>query len=46
MLICVCPVDEDCIAFGSGCDCFHLCEYLYNDGTEEQELNEREVKKL
>ena len=35
MLICTCPVDEKCIALGSQCDCFPWCEYLKEDGVEE-----------
>lgn len=34
MLICTCPIDEDCIAFGSNFDCFPWCDYLKDDGTE------------
>lgn len=31
MLICTCPIDEDCIALGSHCDCFPWCDYLKED---------------
>lgn len=33
MLICTCPIDEDCPATGSGCECFPWCENLKDDGT-------------
>lgn len=35
MLICTCPIDEDCIALGSQMDCFPWCEYLHDDGDED-----------
>lgn len=31
MLICTCPLDEDCIALGSQMDCFPWCDYLIDD---------------
>lgn len=37
MLICTCPIDEDCIALGSDCDCFPWCEYLKDDGVGEDD---------
>ena len=37
MLICTCPIDEDCPALGSNYNCFPWCEYLFEDGTEETE---------
>lgn len=38
MMICVCPIDEKCIALGSGCDCFPWCEYLREDNENEQKV--------
>jgi hypothetical protein len=35
MLICTCPVPEDCIALGSDHECFPWCEFLKDDGSEE-----------
>lgn len=35
MLICTCPIDEDCPATGSGCEYFPWCENLKDDGTED-----------
>ena len=35
MLICVCPIDEECPAMGSDLYCFPWCEYLYEDGVED-----------
>ena len=35
MLICTCPIDEDCPATGSGCECFPWCENLKDDGMED-----------
>ena len=32
MLICVLPIDEDCPALGSNCECFPWCEYLMEEG--------------
>ena len=32
MLICTCPVDEDCPALCSNVECFPWCEYLHEDG--------------
>ena len=32
MLICILPIDEDCPALGSGCECFPWCEHLREDG--------------
>lgn len=37
MLICTCPIDVDCIAWGSGFECFPWCDYLQEDGTKEEE---------
>lgn len=37
MLICTCPIDEDCIAWGSNCECFPWCDYLKDDGLEDDE---------
>lgn len=37
MLICTCPIDEDCPATGSGCECFPWCENLKDDGKEEED---------
>ena len=37
MLICTCPVDEDCIALGSNCHCFPWCDYLKDDGLEDED---------
>lgn len=34
MLVCTCPIDEDCIAAGSQLDCFPWCEFLIDDGLE------------
>lgn len=34
MLICTCPLDEDCIAWGSQMDCFPWCNYLVDDDEE------------
>ena len=28
MLICTLPIDEDCPAWGSNCECFPWCDYL------------------
>lgn len=36
MLICTCPVDEECIALGTNFDCLPWCEYLHDDGAEEE----------
>lgn len=36
MLICTCPDDEDCIAFGSDCVCFPWCDYLKDDGVKNE----------
>ena len=33
MLICTCPIDEDCPA--TGCECFPWCENLKDDETED-----------
>lgn len=35
MLICTCPIDEKCPALGSQCDCFPWCEYLIEDGVQD-----------
>lgn len=37
MLICTCPIDEDCPAMGSNCDCFPWCDYLMDDGSDDAE---------
>jgi hypothetical protein len=37
MLICTCPIDEDCPALGSHCDCVPWCDYLKDDGLLEGE---------
>lgn len=42
MLICTQPVDEDCPALGSNCECFPWCEHLKDDGLEGDE-NEKTV---
>lgn len=39
MLICTCPVDVDCIALGSHCECFPWCDYLKDDGLEDDYLS-------
>lgn len=35
MLICTITECETCPALGSGCDCFPWCEYLREDGVDE-----------
>lgn len=35
MLICTLPIDEDCPACGSICDCFPWCEYLREAGCDD-----------
>lgn len=42
MLICTCPIDEDCIALGSNCDCFPWCDYLKEDDDRDGGLVEEE----
>lgn len=37
MLICTCPIDEKCIALGSDLECFPWCDYLVDDGTEDED---------
>lgn len=37
MLICTCPIDEDCPAQGSNFDCFPWCDYLKDDGLGEED---------
>lgn len=37
MLICTCPVDAECAALGSHCDCFPWCDYLKDDGEDEED---------
>lgn len=39
MLICTCPIDEDCIAWGTNFDCLPWCDYLKDDGTEDSDGN-------
>lgn len=37
MLICTCPIDEECIALGTDFDCLPWCDYLKDDGLEDEE---------
>ena len=43
MLICVCPIDEDCPALGSNCVCFPWCDYLKDDGIEGDEGGQKKA---
>lgn len=39
MLNCTCPFAEECIAFGTDFDCLPWCDYLKDDGTEDDDGN-------
>lgn len=42
MLNCTCPFEDECIAFGTDFDCLPWCDYLKDDGMEDNNARENQ----